>query len=139
MLSGEYTRYIWETDYPDEPSVCQQCLPNYCLEKVAVSGPPKQIARSFTNAYCSSSVTKFWNLHSSTVTRHPLSEGMLYESAFVDYVHRNMRIRFPQVDGIYRQNNAKCHTARSTCTRFEEQEDEFTVLSRPANSPDLNQ
>ncbi|GBN57732.1 hypothetical protein AVEN_130996-1, partial [Araneus ventricosus] len=49
-----------------------------------------------------------------------------------------MRIIFPQNDGIYQQDNAKCHTARSVCAWFEEHQDEFTVLPWPGNSPDLN-
>ncbi|GBN33969.1 hypothetical protein AVEN_130488-1 [Araneus ventricosus] len=49
-----------------------------------------------------------------------------------------MRIIFPQNDGIYQQDNARCHTARSVCAWFEERQDEFTVLPWPANSPDLN-
>ncbi|GBN52542.1 hypothetical protein AVEN_185532-1 [Araneus ventricosus] len=49
-----------------------------------------------------------------------------------------MRIIFPQNDGIYQQDNARCHTARSVCAWFDEHQDEFTVLLWPANSPDLN-
>ncbi|GBM11168.1 hypothetical protein AVEN_133905-1 [Araneus ventricosus] len=41
-------------------------------------------------------------------------------------------------DGIYQQDNARCHTARSVCAWFEDHQDEFTVLPWPANSPDLN-
>ncbi|GBN66291.1 hypothetical protein AVEN_102345-1 [Araneus ventricosus] len=41
-------------------------------------------------------------------------------------------------DGIYQQDKARCHTARSICAWFEEHQDEFTVLPWPANSPDLN-
>ncbi|GBN15750.1 hypothetical protein AVEN_139065-1 [Araneus ventricosus] len=53
-----------------------------------------------------------------------------------------LRIRrlviFPQNYGIYQQDNARCHTARSVCAWFEEHKDQFTVLPWPANSPDLN-
>ncbi|GFU65904.1 transposable element Tcb1 transposase [Trichonephila clavipes] len=49
-----------------------------------------------------------------------------------------MRIVFPQEEGIYQQDNAKCYTADSVCAWFEEHQDEITVLSWPANSPDLN-
>ncbi|GBN34945.1 hypothetical protein AVEN_25990-1 [Araneus ventricosus] len=41
-------------------------------------------------------------------------------------------------DGIYQQDNARCHAARRVCAWFEEHQDEFTVLPWPANSPDLN-
>ncbi|GBN22193.1 hypothetical protein AVEN_96817-1 [Araneus ventricosus] len=48
------------------------------------------------------------------------------------------RIIFPQNDGIYQQDNARFHTARSVCAWFEEHQEGFTVLPWPANSPDLN-
>ncbi|GFU93741.1 transposable element Tcb1 transposase, partial [Trichonephila clavipes] len=41
-------------------------------------------------------------------------------------------------DGIFQQDNARCHTAASVRAWFEEHQDEFTVLPLPANSPDLN-
>ncbi|GFW45195.1 DDE_3 domain-containing protein [Trichonephila clavipes] len=44
----------------------------------------------------------------------------------------------PQDDGIYQQDNAKCHTASSVREWFEEHGDEFTVLPWPANSLKLN-
>ncbi|GBL86576.1 hypothetical protein AVEN_194831-1 [Araneus ventricosus] len=59
-------------------------------------------------------------------------------SVLADHVHSYMRIIFPQNDGIYQQDNARCHTARNVCAWFEEHQDEFTVLPWPANSPDLN-
>ncbi|GFU72666.1 transposable element Tcb1 transposase [Trichonephila clavipes] len=49
-----------------------------------------------------------------------------------------MRIVFPQDDGIFQQDNARCHTAASVRAGFEEHQDEFTVLPWPENSPDLN-
>ena len=49
-----------------------------------------------------------------------------------------MRIVLPQDDGIYQQDNATCHTARSVRAWIEEYQDEFTVLPWPPNSPDLN-
>ncbi|GFU04088.1 transposable element Tcb1 transposase [Trichonephila clavipes] len=45
---------------------------------------------------------------------------------------------FPQDDGIFQQDNARCHTAASVRAWFEEHQDEFTVLPCPANSPELN-
>ncbi|GFV44057.1 transposable element Tcb1 transposase [Trichonephila clavipes] len=41
-------------------------------------------------------------------------------------------------DGIFQQDNARCHTAASVRAWFEEHQDEFTILPLPANSPDLN-
>ncbi|GBM93554.1 hypothetical protein AVEN_153783-1 [Araneus ventricosus] len=59
-------------------------------------------------------------------------------SVLADHVHPYMRIIFPQNDGIYQLDNARCHTSRSVCAWFEEHQDEFIVLPWPANSPDLN-
>lgn len=61
-----------------------------------------------------------------------------YASVLADHVHPYMQIVFPQQDGIYQQDNATCHTARSVRAWFEEHQDEFTVLPWPPNSPDLN-
>ena len=36
-----------------------------------------------------------------------------YVSILADHVHRYMRNVYPQEDGIYQQDNATCHTARS--------------------------
>ncbi|GBN76232.1 hypothetical protein AVEN_264024-1 [Araneus ventricosus] len=47
-------------------------------------------------------------------------------------------VNAPTLTAVYRQDNARCHTARSVCAWFEEHQDEFTVLPWPANSPDLN-
>ncbi|GFT49500.1 DDE_3 domain-containing protein [Trichonephila clavipes] len=49
-----------------------------------------------------------------------------------------MRIVFSQVVGIYKQDNAKCQTAGSIRTSFEEHHDEFTVLSWPDLNPIKN-
>ena len=61
-----------------------------------------------------------------------------YASVLADHVHPYMRIVFPQDDGIYQQDNVKCHTTGSVLAWFEEHQDEFTVLPWQANSPDLN-
>ncbi|GBO06883.1 hypothetical protein AVEN_174953-1 [Araneus ventricosus] len=47
-------------------------------------------------------------------------------------------VNAPMPTAVHRQDNAKCHIARSVCAWFEEHQDEFTVLPWPANSPDLN-
>ncbi|GFW65371.1 transposable element Tcb1 transposase [Trichonephila clavipes] len=49
-----------------------------------------------------------------------------------------MCIVFPQKEGIYQQDNAKCHTAGSVRAWFEEPQYEFTVLSGAAHSLDLS-
>ncbi|GBM39529.1 hypothetical protein AVEN_270712-1 [Araneus ventricosus] len=68
------------------------------------------------------------SVSSTTVQRRLLRMGLCSRGLVI----------FPQNDGIYQQDNARCHTARSVCTWFEEHQDEFTVLPCPANSPDLN-
>ncbi|GFY10843.1 transposable element Tcb1 transposase [Trichonephila clavipes] len=61
-----------------------------------------------------------------------------YASVLADHVHPYMRIVFPQDDGIFQQDNARCHTAANVRAWFEEHQYEFPVLPWPANSPDLN-
>ncbi|GFY11896.1 transposable element Tcb1 transposase [Trichonephila clavipes] len=61
-----------------------------------------------------------------------------YASILADLVQPYMRIDFPQDDGIYQQNSAKCHTAGSVRAWFEEHQDELTVLLWQSNSHDLN-
>ncbi|GFV08956.1 transposable element Tcb1 transposase [Trichonephila clavipes] len=56
-------------------------------------------------------------------------------SGFTDHCGRHDRSI--QDDGIFQQDNARCHTAASVHSWFEEHQDEFTVLPLPANSPDL--
>ncbi|GFU65333.1 transposable element Tcb1 transposase [Trichonephila clavipes] len=51
-----------------------------------------------------------------------------YAPVLTEHVHHYMRIVFPQDDGIYQQDKAKCHTAGSVRVWFEEHRDEFTVL-----------
>ncbi|GFW71051.1 DDE_3 domain-containing protein [Trichonephila clavipes] len=49
-----------------------------------------------------------------------------------------MCIVFSHDDGIYQQDSVKCHTDGSVRAWFKEHQDEFTILPRQANSPDLN-
>ncbi|GFU58781.1 alpha-N-acetylglucosaminidase [Trichonephila clavipes] len=44
----------------------------------------------------------------------------------------------PLGDGIYQQNNVKCHTAGSVLAWFEEHQDEFSALPWPTDYFDLN-
>ncbi|GBN08764.1 hypothetical protein AVEN_141853-1 [Araneus ventricosus] len=75
-------------------------------------------------------ITKFELLDENSIF-----DQILYQPAGV-FSPKLSRIR-PN-DGIYQQDNARRHTARSVCAWFEEHQDEFTVLLWPANSPDLN-
>ncbi|GBN81765.1 hypothetical protein AVEN_22855-1 [Araneus ventricosus] len=53
-------------------------------------------------------------------------------------LHSRRLINAPMLIAIHRQDNPRCHTARSVCAWFEEHQGVFTVLPWPANSPDLN-
>jgi len=55
-----------------------------------------------------------------------------------DHVHPFMATMYPSSDGYYQQDNAPCHKARSISNLFLENDNEFTVLKRPPQSPDLN-
>ncbi|GFX78902.1 transposable element Tcb1 transposase [Trichonephila clavipes] len=65
-----------------------------------------------------------------------LGNVFLAFSGFTDHCGRHDRSI--QDDGIFQQDNARCHTAASVRAWFEEHQDELTVLPLPENSPDLN-
>ncbi|KFM66064.1 Transposable element Tcb1 transposase, partial [Stegodyphus mimosarum] len=79
-----------------------------------------------------------WHSLGSLIIVEGTMDQYKYASVLADHVHPYMRIVFPQDDGIFQQDNARCHTAASVRAWFEEHQDEFTVLPWPANSPDLN-
>ncbi|GFU11877.1 transposable element Tcb1 transposase [Trichonephila clavipes] len=81
----------------------------------------------------------------STEAKHSLGsliivEGTMdqykYASVLADHVHPYMCIVFLQDDGIFQQDNVRCHTAASVRAWFEEHQDEFTVL--PGQQTHLN-
>ncbi len=45
---------------------------------------------------------------------------------------------YPSSDGYFQQDNAPCHKAQIISNWFLEHDNEFTVLQRPPQSPDLN-
>ncbi|KFM71212.1 Transposable element Tcb1 transposase, partial [Stegodyphus mimosarum] len=79
-----------------------------------------------------------WHSLGSLIIVEGTMDQYKYASVLADHVHPYMRIVFPQDDGIFQQDNARCHTAASVRAWFEDHQDEFTVLPWPANSPDLN-
>ncbi|GFX13012.1 transposable element Tcb1 transposase [Trichonephila clavipes] len=79
-----------------------------------------------------------WHSLGSLIIVEGTTDQYKYASVLADHVQPYMRIVFPQDDGIFQQDNARCHTAASVRAWFEEHQDEFTVLPLPANSPDLN-
>ncbi|GFX41209.1 transposable element Tcb1 transposase [Trichonephila clavipes] len=79
-----------------------------------------------------------WHSLGSLIIVEGTIDQYKYASVLADHVHPYMRIVFPQDDGIFQQDNARCHTAASVRAWFEEHQDEFTVLPLPGNSPDLN-
>ncbi|GFX81619.1 transposable element Tcb1 transposase [Trichonephila clavipes] len=79
-----------------------------------------------------------WHSLGSLIIVEGTMDQYKYASVLADHVHTYMRIVFPQDDGIFQQDNARCHTAASVRAWFEEHQDEFTVLPWPANSPELN-
>ncbi|GFX88378.1 transposable element Tcb1 transposase [Trichonephila clavipes] len=79
-----------------------------------------------------------WHSLGSLIIVEGTMDQYKYASVLADHVHPYMRIVFPQDDGIFQQDNARCHTAVSVRAWFEEHQDEFPALPWPANSPDLN-
>ncbi|KAI4872592.1 hypothetical protein NFI96_002177 [Prochilodus magdalenae] len=61
-----------------------------------------------------------------------------YLNVVADQVHPFMVMVFPDGSGIFQQNNEPCHTAHVVQERLEEHGKQFSVLSWPPNSPDLN-
>ncbi|GFT13555.1 transposable element Tcb1 transposase [Trichonephila clavipes] len=79
-----------------------------------------------------------WHSLGSLIIVEGTMDQYKYASVLADHVHPYMRIAFPQDDGIFQQDNARCHTAASVRAWFEEHQDEFPVLPWPENSSDLN-
>ncbi|CAN9501504.1 unnamed protein product [Ophioblennius macclurei] len=61
-----------------------------------------------------------------------------YLDIVADHVHPFMGVMFPEGGGLFQQDNAPCYVADSVQRWFEEHDQEFTVLTWPPNSPDLN-
>ncbi len=60
-----------------------------------------------------------------------------YLSIVADHGHSFMETVFPGGCGLFRQDNAPCHKAKMVQEWFEENNNEFEVLTWPPNSPDL--
>ncbi|GBM15568.1 hypothetical protein AVEN_95220-1 [Araneus ventricosus] len=61
-----------------------------------------------------------------------------YLNIVADQLHPYMAFVFPTANRIFQQDNAPCHKARIVLEWFEEQTDEFHLMSWPPNSPDPN-
>ncbi|KAK3527039.1 hypothetical protein QTP86_008668 [Hemibagrus guttatus] len=55
-----------------------------------------------------------------------------------DHVHPFMETLFPDVCGLFQQDNAPCHKAEMVQEWFDDHNNKFEVLTWPPNSPDLN-
>ncbi len=69
-------------------------------------------------------------------------EHRLYATAYLsivaDHVHPFISTVYPSSDGYFQQDNAPCHKARIISDWFLEHDNEFTLIKRPPQSPDLN-
>ncbi|GBL85036.1 Transposable element Tc1 transposase [Araneus ventricosus] len=61
-----------------------------------------------------------------------------YLNIIADQLHPYMAFVFPTRNGIFQQDNAPCHKAWIVLEWFEEDTDEFHLMSWLPNSPDLN-
>lgn len=61
-----------------------------------------------------------------------------YLSVIVDQVYPVMLMVCPARDGYFQQDNASCHKVGIVRKWFKEHGRDFTLLSRPAQSPDHN-
>ncbi len=61
-----------------------------------------------------------------------------YLSIVADHVHLFMTTVYPYFDGYFQQDFAPCHKAQIISDWFLEHENEFPLLKRPPQSPDLN-
>jgi len=52
------------------------------------------------------------------------------------YLHKTVRVTFPEGGGIFQQGLAPCHTSKMMQKFFKESK--LSVLEWPGNSPDLN-
>ncbi len=59
-------------------------------------------------------------------------------SIVADRVHLFMTTVYPSSDGYFQQDNASCHKAQIISDWFLENDNEFTLLKWPPQSPDLN-
>ncbi|KFM62625.1 Transposable element Tcb1 transposase, partial [Stegodyphus mimosarum] len=68
-----------------------------------------------------------WHSLGSLIIVEGTMDQYKYASVLADHVHPYMRIVFPQDDGIFQQDNARCHTAASDMPYLSEAYSETTV------------
>ncbi|GBO34810.1 Transposable element Tc1 transposase [Araneus ventricosus] len=79
-----------------------------------------------------------WAALGSVVVVEQTMKAANYLNIIADQLHLYMAFVFPIRNGIFQQDNAPCHEARIVLELFEEDTDEFHLMSWPPNSPDLN-
>ncbi len=57
---------------------------------------------------------------------------------FADHVHPFITTVYASSDGYFQQDNAPCHKAQIISDWFIDHDNEFTLLKRPPQLPDLN-
>ncbi len=77
-------------------------------------------------------------LRGSLVPTEQRFNATAYLSIVADYVHPFMTTVYSYSDGYFQQDNAPCHKAQIISDWFLEHDNEFTLLKRPPQSPDLN-
>ncbi|KFM59137.1 Transposable element Tcb1 transposase, partial [Stegodyphus mimosarum] len=76
-----------------------------------------------------------WHSLGSLIIVEGTMDQYKYASVLADHVHPYMRIVFPQDDGIFQQDNARCHTAASGVIIRADPPDACSNITSP---PDLN-
>ena len=61
-----------------------------------------------------------------------------YLNIVADHIHPFMEMVFPDVCGLFQQDNALCHKAKMAQEWFKEHNSTFEVLTCPPNSQDLS-
>ncbi len=80
----------------------------------------------------------FWHTLGTLVLIGHSWNATAYLSIVADLVHLFMTTVYSSSDGYFQQNNAPCHKAQIISDWFLEHDNEFTLLKRPPQSPDLN-
>ncbi len=111
---------IWRKEHE---SMDPSCL----VSTVQASGDDVMVWRTFS-----------WHTLGPLVPIEHRLNATAYLSIVTDHVHPSMTTVYPSSDGYFQQDNASCHKAQIISDWFLENDNEFTLLKRPPQSPDLN-